>query len=98
MSCLSWFQQCVVSLSAVFFEAGEKGLKLVQERSVKEGGGIVALFVVSDVLNALPHTAWVVFPEVGLSLHFVFHFSRFDASVQDCSGLPVGLPLTHPMC
>ena len=73
---------------------GEKSVDLVQERGVGGGGVIVALFVVSDVLDALLHGAGVVFPKVGCYLLFAFCFISLDASVQDCSGLPVGLPVS----
>ena len=39
-----WCQQCVLSLSAINFKVGEKGIKLVQERGVNGGEGVVALF------------------------------------------------------
>ena len=54
---LSWCQLCVLSLSAILINVVEKGVQLVRNfsKSIGRGGDFLALFVVSDVLDALSH-------------------------------------------
>ena len=54
----------------------------------------MALLVVCDVLDALPHGAGAVFSEVGLYLLFVLCFSSLDTSIEVRPSLPVGLPVS----